>query len=65
MNINVRFFYYDEESGNDDESDNFVECDANTFDEKYQQKGWVVDYGRNTMFENGIDQICLSTHPEW
>lgn len=55
--IPVRFFYYDEDA-NAGEGD-FAECGEADF---LEAKG-EIEYERNTVFENGISQICLTKNP--
>ena len=51
-NINIRFFIYDIEDNEPDQKEvneaEFLEFDG------------VIDYERNTVFSNGVNQICLT-----
>ncbi len=53
MNVPVRFFIYDFD--NNDEID-IIEVSEKTFLETPGE----IEYERNTVFENGVSQICLT-----
>ena len=55
-NMNVRFFIWDSE---DNDEGDFVECDEAEF---LEAEG-MIEYERNTVFENGVSQICLTKNP--
>jgi hypothetical protein len=55
MHINVRFFIY---CGNNEEWE-VVECTESEF---LNAEG-VIEYERNTAFQNGVNQICLTKNP--
>ena len=55
--MNVRFFVWDEEA-NEGEGD-YVESDESDF----LLADGVIDYQRDTVFENGVPQICLTKDP--
>lgn len=57
MKIDVRFFTYCINSECDAD---IVECSENTFK---SLKG-TISYERNTMHDNGVDQICLTIEPD-
>jgi len=52
MQINVRFFICDYES----EELDFIECNEIDF----LAYDGIIHYERNTIRENGVNQICLS-----
>lgn len=54
MKINVRFFIYDE-----DQDFEVVEVDESIF---IEFKG-EIEYERHSIFENGVDQVCLTKNP--
>lgn len=56
-NIPVRFFIWDAEL-NDNEGD-YIECDESDF---IDAEG-AIEYDRNTVFDNGVSQICLTKNP--
>jgi hypothetical protein len=51
MQNNVRFFILDYES----EEPDYIECSENEFIEY----DGIIQYERNTVRENGVNQICL------
>lgn len=54
MKTTIRFFVYD---WIEDESDfDIVECDELEF----LQFDGEISYERHTMFENGVNQVCLT-----
>jgi len=55
MNINVRFFMYSDDS----EEWEILECSESEF---LEAEG-SIQYERNTMFQNGVNQICLTKNP--
>lgn len=63
--IPVRFFKWndidrqDELDTGDTVANEFVECDEAEF---LEAEG-VIEYQRNTIFENGVSQICLTKNP--
>lgn len=52
--MSVRFFIYDP-----DQDYEIIEVNESTF---LESEG-VIEYERHTMFENGVNQICLTKHP--
>lgn len=62
LNVPVRFFIYDEEALNEYDActGDIVECDEDTF----LASPWPISYERNTVFANGVSQICLTKMPE-
>ena len=51
--INIRFFcYYMTEDGVD-----IMEID----EQKFLELGGEISYDRNTVFQNGVRQVCLTT----
>lgn len=57
LNVPVRFFSY---CINDEFDADIVECSENTFK---SLKG-AISYERDTMFDNGVNQICLTIEPD-
>jgi hypothetical protein len=55
-NLPVRYFKYDYEAI---EGVEIVECNRHEF-EDIVRDGGTITYERNTVFENGVDQICLT-----
>jgi hypothetical protein len=64
-NMNVRFFIYDEDAGPQDDNcagaGEIIEVDEETF----IACEYPISYERNTIFENGVSQICLTKMPEF
>lgn len=54
-NMNVRFFIYDSENAELD----IIEVDETDF----KCAEGHIEYKRNTVFENGVSQICLTKNP--
>jgi hypothetical protein len=54
--IPVRFFIYNEEA---DEGDEIEEVDESDF----LSCNYPISYERNTIFDNGVHQICLTKIP--
>lgn len=54
MKINVRYFKYDT-----DEEKNEIDI-VETTEAYFLECEGVIEYERNTVFHNGVDQICLT-----
>ncbi len=59
--IPVRFFIYDEEIHNeyDNTYGNYVEAT----EQQFMDAPGTIEYERNTVFANGVSQICLTKNP--
>lgn len=58
-NINVRFFVLD--FCEDSQEFDYIEVDEQTF---INAEG-AIEYERHTIFENGVNQICLTKSEEF
>ena len=56
----IRFFVYDVDLDQQDDSDPIREVTAREF---IKESG-VIHYERHTKRENGVSQICLTKYPE-
>lgn len=55
-NMTVRFFIYDDDA--ETEENSIIEVDEFTF----LDASGSIEYERNTVFDNGVSQICLTKY---
>ena len=54
MKLPIRFFIFDPEQDYE-----LVEC----LEGKFLEAEGKIEYERHTMFENGVNQVCLTKNP--
>jgi len=55
----IRFFVYDPELEDQDDTDPIVEVSEHAF----MQSEGVIHYERHTKSQNGVSQVCLTKYP--
>ncbi|CAB5194762.1 hypothetical protein UFOVP176_32 [uncultured Caudovirales phage] len=61
MQHTVRYFTFNQDLYDEGDSDPITEVSESEF----IMSDGVITYDRHTMFDNGVNQICLTKYPEW